>query len=299
VFVLLPLAVLLAAVVVGCTGSKPDEDDDKGDAPRKDRGKGAAATLTAVKATGTGTLKGRVTKKGNFDVQKENEGLQAKIGSSKDQKDQCLAADVPENEKEQQKWLGKGDGVQYAVVFLKPPKDQFFDVPAEDRKLKSQGGTVRDEVALNQPHCAFLPHVDVLFPSYKDKDGKTDKETGQVFKVTNSAKFSHNTHYTGDNNKEDNQTINPGGLLPVKLKPSVKEPVSFVCDIHKWMSAYVWVLDHPYAAVTDENGNYEIKNVPLGADVQVVVWHELSGPQTETTKFTDKETTKDFGITPK
>ena len=57
---------------------------------------------------------------------------------------------------------------------------------------------------------------------------------------------------------------------------SGKEPglVHFSCNIHPWMDAYVWVFDHPYVAVTDKDGNYEIKNVPVGSKVHVVGWHE-------------------------
>ena len=29
------------------------------------------------------------------------------------------------------------------------------------------------------------------------------------------------------------------------------------------MKAYVWVFDHPYFAVTDDDGNFEIKNAPV------------------------------------
>ena len=35
--------------------------------------------------------------------------------------------------------------------------------------------------------------------------------------------------------------------------------VPFKCDVHGWMNAYVGVLDHPYFAVTDEDGKFELK----------------------------------------
>jgi len=41
------------------------------------------------------------------------------------------------------------------------------------------------------------------------------------------------------------------------------------------MRAYVWAFDHPYAAVTKEDGTYEIPNVPAGAKVRIVAWHEV------------------------
>ena len=35
--------------------------------------------------------------------------------------------------------------------------------------------------------------------------------------------------------------------------------VPFKCDVHGWMNAYVGVLDHPFFAVTDADGTFEIK----------------------------------------
>ncbi len=49
------------------------------------------------------------------------------------------------------------------------------------------------------------------------------------------------------------------------------------CDIHKFMNAKAVVLDTPYYAITDEQGKFEIKDVPAGVDVYVVAWHEEAG----------------------
>ena len=57
------------------------------------------------------------------------------------------------------------------------------------------------------------------------------------------------------------------------LKPDSR-PYLVECSIHPWMKAYVWALDTPYAAVTDKDGKFEIKNVPTGVEVSVVGWHE-------------------------
>jgi hypothetical protein len=40
------------------------------------------------------------------------------------------------------------------------------------------------------------------------------------------------------------------------------------------MTGYVWAFDHPYAAVTKDDGTYEIKNVPAGSELNLVGWHE-------------------------
>jgi hypothetical protein len=42
------------------------------------------------------------------------------------------------------------------------------------------------------------------------------------------------------------------------------------------MKAWVLVSDHPYVAVTNKDGKFEIKNAPAG-DYRLVVWHEDIG----------------------
>jgi len=40
------------------------------------------------------------------------------------------------------------------------------------------------------------------------------------------------------------------------------------------MSAKLWVFNHPYFAVTNENGEFTIENVPSGEELVVYMWHE-------------------------
>ena len=43
------------------------------------------------------------------------------------------------------------------------------------------------------------------------------------------------------------------------------------------MLAHVWVFDHPYAAVTNDDGVFVMPRVPAGTDVRVMAWHEGVG----------------------
>jgi hypothetical protein len=42
---------------------------------------------------------------------------------------------------------------------------------------------------------------------------------------------------------------------------------------HTWMNAEMFVVPHPYYAVTDESGRFELSDVPPG-EYQIVAWHE-------------------------
>ena len=71
------------------------------------------------------------------------------------------------------------------------------------------------------------------------------------------------------------------GYLPVgkdytwekDIIPADYRPLKVSCGQHPWMSGYMYVLEHPYFAVTDEEGKFEIKLAPTGAR-NLVIWHE-------------------------
>lgn len=52
------------------------------------------------------------------------------------------------------------------------------------------------------------------------------------------------------------------------------------------MTAYVLVLDHPYAAVTDKDGKFKIENLPAG-ELEFRYWHERVGYVTKIEKIVD------------
>lgn len=61
-------------------------------------------------------------------------------------------------------------------------------------------------------------------------------------------------------------------LIPVpKPEPA---PIPVHCNIHPWMRAYVVVLDHPFAAVSDSDGNLAIDELPAGSSLTFRVFHE-------------------------
>jgi hypothetical protein len=292
------LALLGLTLGLGCNNPPPTTPSEGGSevekTPPKPKGR------TELASTGWGTLKGRVTLDGpapDAEIKKENEQLQAAIEKNKDYKDYCLSDKAPTSDKQEQSWrIGKNEGVQNVVVFLKPPTGSVF-------KIDTANPTWDKQVTIEQPFCAFHPHVLTLFPSYYDVKDKAMKPSGQKFEVKNNATIPHNTDWKGDNkNPGSNELVAVGKKLDISLEPSYAQPVHFSCKIHQWMDAYAWVLDHPYAAVTDKDGNYEIKHAPAGVDVQVVAWHEKAdylegGNKGTTIKLKDGgETTKDFKV---
>jgi hypothetical protein len=105
-------------------------------------------------------------------------------------------------------------------------------------------------------------------------DRVTCARVGDTIVVTNPAPVAHNFFWNSANNGEHNVNVPVKGQwkMPAAL---VKEapPIQYKCTIHGWMTGYVRVFDHPYYAVTDEDGKFEIKNAPAGK-FRIVFWHE-------------------------
>jgi hypothetical protein len=65
--------------------------------------------------------------------------------------------------------------------------------------------------------------------------------------------------------------------------------VPFKCDVHKWMTAYVGVVEHPFFAVTGGDGSFALKGLPPGTYTIEAV-HEKLGRQTANVTLVEKGT---------
>ena len=101
---------------------------------------------------------------------------------------------------------------------------------------------------------------------------------GQTLEARNSAKVSHNIKVDGGVTGPNlNQIVAPGSKLSITgFKPTGTAAVSVSCTIHGWMKGYVRVFNHPYFAVTDAEGNFEIKDAPAGT-WNLIAWQEEKG----------------------
>ena len=69
------------------------------------------------------------------------------------------------------------------------------------------------------------------------------------------------------------------------------------CDVHKWMTAFVGVVNHPYFATSGAAGTYAIDNVPAGT-YKIQTWHERYGVLTKMVSVKPgSTTTADFAYT--
>lgn len=125
--------------------------------------------------------------------------------------------------------------------------------------------TPSEPVVIDQDGCVYHPHVLGL-------------QVGQALTIRNSDGILHNINATPSANRGFNIS------QPVDMEsertfgaPEVMIPVA--CDVHGWMQAYIGVVENPYYAVTGEDGQFTLENLPPG-DYVVEAWHERYGTQT-------------------
>jgi hypothetical protein len=106
---------------------------------------------------------------------------------------------------------------------------------------------------------------------------------GQNFIIRNSDPYIHNTRSLSLRNRAFNIGQPPKSTDRERIFKRAEGPIRLGCDFHKWMAAWIFVLDHPFFAVTDEKGNFEIKGLPPG-EYTFEAWHEEFGNQRVTLK---------------
>jgi len=197
-----------------------------------------------------GTVKGRITWGGKAPHVPE------KVEVTKDQ-EHCLSkGDIFKEEFV----VGKSGGVKNVFVWLQDPDNPKAKLPIHPSLKEPR----HKEVVIDQPCCKFEPRCVAL-------------REGQILIGKNSSPIAHNMKWSGepDVNDGDNKLIPAGAKIEIDLKASLK-PVIVECNIHPWMKGWVRIFNHPYFAVTDADGKFEIKNAPAGK-YNLVMWHEGVG----------------------
>lgn len=142
------------------------------------------------------------------------------------------------------------------AVYVDAIADKKFDPP-------------KDHVVVDQRKMAFLPHVVAV-------------QQGTTVDFLNSDPVGHNVYWPSiSGNKKLSHNL---GTWPKGEKKPFQfndlGTASLLCNVHPEMSGYVVVVPTPYFAVTDKEGNFEIKNIPAGR-YTLKTWSEDGKPTTQ------------------
>jgi hypothetical protein len=254
-FLSVTTALLGALLAVGCgntvttpgdTGPAPKAPTNRSDPPTEARKDDTPADKGAEP---WGTVKGRVTWR-----DKDLPALPP-LAVTADVMHCTSRGPIPD-----EKWVVNKDnkGVKYVVVWLAGAG------PGKELPIHPSLKEIKDKTVLvEQPCCRFEPRVVAL-------------REGQTLIAKNNSPVLHNFNYVGGEGQGDNKAIAAGAELPIADLKASGSAFTVSCGVHPWMKGYFRVFDHPYFAVTDADGRFEIKNAPAGK-YSIVLWHEDGG----------------------
>jgi len=157
------------------------------------------------------------------------------------------------------------------AVYVEAVPEKKFEAPSQ-------------HVVVDQKKMEFIPRVVVVLQ-------------GTTVDFTNSDPVGHNVYWPSiSGNKK--LTHNLGTWPKGEKKPFQFNDLgvaSLLCNVHPEMSGYVVVVATPYFAVTDNDGNYEIKNVPAGK-YTLKTWSEDGKPTTQSVDVSGSGATADLTV---
>ena len=142
--------------------------------------------------------------------------------------------------------VGPQGGVANTVVFLKNvSKGKPMQVP-------------ENRWHLDQKHCRYEPHI-LLVPAKTALQMKSSDATLHTIHMDGAATYNLPFPFP---NQLISREMPTTGLVTLKCNGG-----------HVWMNAELFVISHPYYAVTDDRGKFTLTELPPG-DYQIVAWHE-------------------------
>lgn len=148
--------------------------------------------------------------------------------------------------------LGADKGLRDVFVQLTGVPDERYKAPKE-------------MVKLDQHACLYEPRV---FGAVKK----------QEIEISNSDATLHNIHAMPKSNKEFNNAM-PAGIKPlIKEFKKAEDAILIKCDVHPWMQAFCFSMEHPYFGSTDKDGklSIDVGELPDG-EYGVKAWHPTLG----------------------
>lgn len=157
----------------------------------------------------------------------------------------------------------KSKEVKYNAVLVKDGKLQDVLVRITPGGVPGNWKAPDQHAVIDQVDCMYTPRIQGVV-------------AGQMIDIKNGDATLHNVHTYKGAESLFNQAQPKGAPPIVKETPDEASVVKFSCDVHPWMRGFVIVTDHPFFAVSGEDGSFKIEKVPAGK-YTVEAWHSQYG----------------------
>lgn len=159
----------------------------------------------------------------------------------------------------------------------KPIKDAVVYLAQDNSTVKAP----TSPILVDQVDKEFIPYMTAIQAGTKINFPNNDKIRHQVYSFSEAKRFEIPL-YTGT----------PSDPILFE-KPGV---IALGCNIHDWMSAYIFVANSPFFAVTDENGKATIEGLS-GNNSAIEAWHPTVKGSASDTRQTVSDTNSSISFT--
>ncbi len=175
----------------------------------------------------------------------------------------------------------QGSVPQPHIVSLTKDVGVFGETVPDERLLVSRQGGIKNVVITIEgiQHGKRWPDLKqrVAYEQGRYTPHVLVVRKGTELEIENRDSIFHNTHAFRGSQPIFNLALPLSQWDGAISRTLVEEGlIKLSCDVHNWMNAWVIVLDHPYFAVTGEDGTYAITEIPPGT-YRVTAWHEKLG----------------------
>lgn len=155
-----------------------------------------------------------------------------------------------------------GKPVANAVISLTSSKQisTLSSIGKSDKEISDSGiaSAVTTTAIMDQINKQFVPY-------------NLPVQAGTLVSFPNKDNIKHHVYSFSPAKRFELKLYAGANAEPVKFdRPGI---VAMGCNIHDWMLGYIYVLDTPYFAKTDNNGTLSIRNLPEDNHYIVSVWH--------------------------
>jgi plastocyanin len=132
----------------------------------------------------------------------------------------------------------KTKGLRYVVAVLE-------NVPAQPKVKQAES------VAMDQRDMVFMPRVLAI-------------QHGQAVRFENNDLFNHGVMASSVVQADQFNVLTPPNQTYEHVFEPQKHPVQIGCALHPWMRAWIYVVPHPWFAVSNGDGKFKIEKVLPG-----------------------------------